>query len=153
MAGPVLPDGCGVAASFLTRCRGSRNFRQCRCGDFGFVSRHMPAEHRIPMFPLLPTLRRRATRAVAAAVPVCLSSTSLRRRFSLQLRTFSSIVHAVAAGTSSASGRALPGIRLWAFAFGCYTATPASPLFSPFVVASVMARPRASRSSSHSDDR
>ena len=48
MADPVLPDGCGVAASFLTRRRGSRNFRQCRCGDFGFVSRHKPAEHRIP---------------------------------------------------------------------------------------------------------
>ena len=29
----------GVAASFLTRCRG---------GDFGFVSRHKPAERRIP---------------------------------------------------------------------------------------------------------
>ena len=45
---PVLPDGCDVAASFLTRCRGSPNFRQCRCGDFGMVSRHKPAEHRIP---------------------------------------------------------------------------------------------------------
>ena len=48
MASPVLPDGCDVAASFLTRCRGSRNLRQCRCGDFGLVSRHKPAEHRIP---------------------------------------------------------------------------------------------------------
>ena len=39
MTDPVLPDGCDVAASFLTRCRGSRIFRPCRCGDFGFVSR------------------------------------------------------------------------------------------------------------------
>ena len=38
----------GDAASFLTRCRGSRILRPCRCGDFGFVSRHKPAEHRIP---------------------------------------------------------------------------------------------------------
>ena len=33
MAGPVLPDGCDVAASFLTHCRGSRYFSQSRCGD------------------------------------------------------------------------------------------------------------------------
>ena len=26
-------DGCDVAASFLTRCRGSRYFCQSRCGD------------------------------------------------------------------------------------------------------------------------
>ena len=61
MADPVLPDGCGVAASFLTRCRGSRNSRQCRCGVFGLVSRHKQAEHRFPIFPLL--LKRRATHA------------------------------------------------------------------------------------------
>ena len=63
MAGPVLPDGCDVAASFLSRCRGSRNFRLCRCGDFGLVSRHKPAEHRFLIFPLLPTLRRRVSHA------------------------------------------------------------------------------------------
>ena len=68
MAGPEPPDGRDVAASFLTRCRGSRNFRQCRCGDFGFVSRHKPAEHRFPILPRLPTLRRRASRPVAATV-------------------------------------------------------------------------------------
>ena len=33
----------GDAASVLTRCRGSRIVRPCRCGDFGFVSRHKPA--------------------------------------------------------------------------------------------------------------
>ena len=40
----------GVAASFLTRCRGSRILRpsRCGCGNFGFVSRHKPAEHRTP---------------------------------------------------------------------------------------------------------
>ena len=53
-----------VAESFLTRCRGSRNLRPCRCGDFGFVSRHKPAEQ----FPLFPTLRRHVSRPVAAAV-------------------------------------------------------------------------------------
>ena len=56
MAAPALPDGCDVAASFLTRCRGSQYFGQCRCGDFGLVSRHKPAEHRFLMFPLFPTL-------------------------------------------------------------------------------------------------
>ena len=30
---------------FLTRCRGSRLLRPRRCGDFGLVSRHKPAEH------------------------------------------------------------------------------------------------------------
>ena len=34
--------------SFLTRCRGSRLLRPRRCGDFGLVSRHKPAEHRFP---------------------------------------------------------------------------------------------------------
>ena len=38
----------GVAASLLACCRGSRIFRPCRCGDFGFVSRHKPAERRDP---------------------------------------------------------------------------------------------------------
>ena len=34
-----------------------------RCGDFGLVSRHKPAEHRFLMFPLLPTLQRRVSHA------------------------------------------------------------------------------------------
>ena len=63
MAGPARSDGCGVAASFLTRCRGSRNLRPRRCGDFGLVSRHEPAEHRFPIIPLLLTLGRRASHA------------------------------------------------------------------------------------------
>ena len=46
-------------------------FRLCRCGDFGFVSRHKPAEHRIPDVSAAPTLRRHASRPVAAGV--CLS--------------------------------------------------------------------------------
>ena len=53
----------GVVTSFLTRCRGSRLPRPRRCGDFGLVSRHKPAEHRFLMFPLFPTLRRRASHA------------------------------------------------------------------------------------------
>ena len=36
---------------FLTRCRGSRLIRPRRCGDFGLVSRHKPAEHHFLMFP------------------------------------------------------------------------------------------------------
>ena len=36
---------------FLTRCRGSRLLRPRRCGDFGLVSRHKPAEHHFLMFP------------------------------------------------------------------------------------------------------
>ena len=43
-----------VAASSPTRCRGSRIFLPCRCGDSGFVSRHKPAEHRIPDVSALP---------------------------------------------------------------------------------------------------
>ena len=58
----------GVAASFLTRCRGSRISRLCRCGDFGFVSRHKPAEHRIPDVSAVPTLRRLLSRPVAVGV-------------------------------------------------------------------------------------
>ena len=69
MAGPELPDGYGVAASFLTRCRGSRIVRPRRCGDFGLVSRHKPAEHHFPMFLQLQTLRRHVSRPVAAGVP------------------------------------------------------------------------------------
>ena len=36
---------------FLTRCRGSRLIRPRRCGGFGLVSRHKPAEHHFLMFP------------------------------------------------------------------------------------------------------
>ena len=42
--------------------------RLCRCGDFGFVSRHRPAEHRIPDVSAVPTLRRHVSRLVAAGV-------------------------------------------------------------------------------------
>ena len=42
--------------------------RLCRCGDFGFVSRHRPAEHRIPDVSAAPTLRRHFSRPVAAGV-------------------------------------------------------------------------------------
>ena len=40
----------------------------CRCGDFGFVSRHRPAEHRILDVSAAPTLRRLLPRLVAAGV-------------------------------------------------------------------------------------
>ena len=33
---------------FLRAVAAAVFFRPCRCGDFGFVSRHKPAEHRIP---------------------------------------------------------------------------------------------------------
>ena len=56
-----LPEA--LRRHFLTRCRGSRLLRLRRCGDFGLVSRHKPAEHRFLMFPLFPTLRRRASHA------------------------------------------------------------------------------------------
>ena len=73
MVGPVLSDGYDVAASLPTRCRDTRNFRPCRCGDLGFVSRHKPAERRFLMSPQLLTKRRRASRAVAAAASCSLS--------------------------------------------------------------------------------
>ena len=69
----------GVAASFLTRCRGSRVVRPCRCGDFGFVSRHKPAEHHVPMFLQLQTMRRHVSRPVAAGVS--LSAVHIFSRF------------------------------------------------------------------------
>ena len=82
MAGSVLPDGCDVAASFLTRCRGSQYFHQCRCGDFGLVSWHKPAEHRIPDVSAAPTLRRHVSRPVAAGVSLIFSpSRSFTLRF------------------------------------------------------------------------
>ena len=52
----TLPEA--FAASSPTRCRGSRIFLPCRCGDSGFVSRHKPADHHIAMFLHLQTLRR-----------------------------------------------------------------------------------------------
>ena len=45
-SGTLVCSTRDVAASFLTRCRGSRLLRPRRCGDFGFVSRLKPAEHR-----------------------------------------------------------------------------------------------------------
>ena len=74
---------------FLTRCCGSRLLRPRRCGDFGLVSRHQPAEHRFLIFPLLPTLRCRVcfTRRRPAATSTLLTcrgaaakSTPLTRR-------------------------------------------------------------------------
>ena len=61
-----------VAASSPTRCRGSRIFLLYRSGDFGFVTRHRPAEHRIPDVSAAPTLRRRVSRPVAAGVSLSL---------------------------------------------------------------------------------
>ena len=52
--GPVLSDESWTVHpdGFLSRWRilylvAAFLFRPCRCGDFGFVSRHKPAEHRI----------------------------------------------------------------------------------------------------------
>ena len=42
--------------------------RQCRCGDVSFVSRHKPAEHRTPSVLQPQTLRRHASRPLAASV-------------------------------------------------------------------------------------
>ena len=39
-SGTSVPSTRGVAASFLTHCRGNRLLRPRRCGDFGLVSRH-----------------------------------------------------------------------------------------------------------------
>ena len=67
MPGPLLPDGYDVAASFLTRCRGSHHLRPRRCADvFGLWLRHRPPEHLTCFFSL--TLWRCFSRAVAAGV-------------------------------------------------------------------------------------
>ena len=59
----------GVAASFSFYALSRQPYlRLCRCGDFGFVSRHRPAEHRIPDVSAVPTLRRHFSRPVAAGV-------------------------------------------------------------------------------------
>ena len=47
-------------------------FRPCRCGDFGFVTLHKPAEHRIPGVSALQTLRCHVSRLVAVGVFVSL---------------------------------------------------------------------------------
>ena len=69
------------SASFLTRCRGSRLLRPRRCGDFGLVSRHKPAEHRFLMFPLFPTLRRRASHTEEQLRHQRLSHAGVRLRY------------------------------------------------------------------------
>ena len=56
---------CGVIPHALSR---QPYFRLCRSGDFGFVSRHKPPEHRIPDVSAAPTLRRHVSRPVAAGV-------------------------------------------------------------------------------------
>ena len=107
LTGPVS-DGCDVAASLLTRCRGSRLLPPSRCGDFGFVSRHKPAKHRAPSLAFFP---------------------------------------AVATGTSRAYPD--PGMRLRLL----HRHPGGSSLFATGRPRLVVARPRASRSSSHCDER
>ena len=57
---------CGVISYALLR---QPYLRPRRCGDLGFVSRHKPAEHHVPMFLQLQALRRHVSRPVAAGVP------------------------------------------------------------------------------------
>ena len=52
-----------VVASFSYALLRQPYLRPRRCGDFGLVSRHKPAEHHFLMFPLFPTLRRRVSHA------------------------------------------------------------------------------------------
>ena len=66
---------------FLTRCCGSRLPRPRRCGDFGLVSRHKPAEHRFLIFPLFPTLRRRVSHAEERLRHQRLSHAGVRLRY------------------------------------------------------------------------
>ena len=73
----TLPEA--LRASVLTRCHGSRIVRPSRCGDSGFVSRRKPAEHHVPMFLQLQTLRRHVSRLVAAGVS--LSAVHIFSRF------------------------------------------------------------------------
>ena len=75
--------GATLRCHFLRVVAAATFFRPCRCGDFGMVSRHRPAEHHFLMFPQFPTLRRRASRAVAVAVsfscrPRCCGGDSAR---------------------------------------------------------------------------
>ena len=57
----------GVAASSPTRCRGSRIFLPCRCGDSGFVSRTSQQNVTLRCF-CIQTLRRHVLRPVATGV-------------------------------------------------------------------------------------
>ena len=72
---------CGVTSYVLS---GQPCLRLCRCEDFGFVSRHRPAEHRIRDVSAAPTLRRLLSRPVVffserrCGVTVCLQ---LRRSY------------------------------------------------------------------------
>ena len=51
-----------------------------RCGNFGFVSRHKPAEYHVPMFLQLQTLRRHVSRAERRC-GIVVSLQSRRRRW------------------------------------------------------------------------
>ena len=102
--GSLCQRRCGV---IFSRCRGSRIFLPCRCGDSGFVSRHKPAEHRIPDVSSTPDVE-------ASRVTCCRGS-----RVSL---TFVHVV-SVALHLSYFSLRLLQEhIRLRAFAYRCHTA-------------------------------
>ena len=66
MAGCLLPDGFLFSGLFWDF--GSLYQRRCGVISYGFVSRHKPAEHRIPDVSAVPTLRRLLSRPVAAGV-------------------------------------------------------------------------------------
>ena len=73
----MLWDGVRVRLR-RKRCRGSRILCPCRCGDYGFVSRHKPAEHRFPDVSATPGIKFSAGRRVLSerrcGVTVCLQS-------------------------------------------------------------------------------
>ena len=68
MADPVLPDGCDVAASFLTRCRGSRIFVYVAAATSASCRGTSQQDISFQMSLQLQTLRRHLSRLVAAGV-------------------------------------------------------------------------------------
>ena len=107
----VLCSTRGVAASFFTRLSRQPYFRLCGSGDFGIVSRHKLAEHRIPDVSATPDVE-------ASRITSCRGS-----RVSLTFGGASPYSCVTSPHLSYFSLRLLQEhIRLRAFAYQCHTA-------------------------------
>ena len=108
-SGTSVPSTRDVAASLLARCRGSRIFVSVAAAT-GFVSRHKPAERSIPDVSAAPTLRRHASRPVAAGVSLSQKDVAASLYVcSRGAATLSSPVSSFGSGSSSTYCRSCSG--------------------------------------------
>ena len=80
---------------FLRAVAAAAFFRPCRCGDFGFVSRHKPAEHRIPDISATPDVE-------ASSITSCCG-----RRVSLSLKDVAALQYVCSRGADNLSSISL----------------------------------------------